>query len=105
MGSLDSGGSCGRFVTMKVDLTATQLRRIRRWIALDKFTTPTEAVNAALRQFDVEQPDRNQRLRELRASLALGLEQLDAGQTFDGASVVREIRQGLRKKLRHGDRA
>jgi len=84
---------------MNVSLTPTLEKLVQKRVASGRYGSASEVVREALRL--LEQRDRldQARIRDLRASLDLGIEQLDHGEglVLDGKTVKRIKARGRRR--------
>jgi antitoxin ParD1/3/4 len=66
---------------------------IERQVATGAYATPGEVVGDALRLLQFHEREREELVSELRKKVAVGLEQLDRGESIDSAEVFAELRR------------
>jgi antitoxin ParD1/3/4 len=75
---------------MQVELTPEVQKLIDGLVAGGRFSTPTEAVNTALRLF-LDPPEAHRRADELKALIQEGIESADRGELLDLDEVCDEV--------------
>jgi antitoxin ParD1/3/4 len=66
---------------------------IKGQVALGAYATPSEVVGDALRLLQLHERDREALASGLRQKIAVGLEQLDRGETVEADEVFDELRR------------
>lgn len=79
--------------TLEVSISNEFQQFIQGQIALGAYTTPSEVVGDALRLLQLHERERESLASELRKKIAVGLEQLDRGESVASAEVFAELRQ------------
>ncbi len=87
-----------KLAPVNVNLTPELEKLIHEKVASGLYNNQSEVVREALRLLAEQDRLREAHLERLRAALALGLEQADRGELLDGAQVVAEMREFLRKR-------
>lgn len=79
--------------TLNVSLTPELLRFIEERVESGRYQTASEVVRAALRMY----ADHEAALAEVRAKIAEGLADIEAGRVVDGEEFFEEWREQLRR--------
>jgi antitoxin ParD1/3/4 len=82
---------------MNVSLTPQMVKFVEEQVASGDYQSASEVVRAGLRLLHDQKEDRNARLERLRKEIAVGIEQLDRGESFSMEDVFRELRQRNRR--------
>jgi len=83
---------------MNVNLTPKLEQVVQRKVESGLYNNQSEVVREALRLLVEQDRLREAHLAKLRSALAEGLAQADRGELLDGADVVHEVRNALRKR-------
>ncbi len=83
---------------MNVNLTPELEALIQRKVASGLYTNQSEVGREALRLLAEHDRLREAHLEQLRGALAEGLAQANRGELLDGAEVVAEVRESLRRR-------
>ena len=79
---------------MNVRLTPQQQEFVKRQVAEGRYLSESEVIREGLRLLDDETEWRN----EARRKIAIGMEQVRAGQVVDGEQAVEEVLGTLRQR-------
>ena len=82
-------------VTMNVSLTPALEKFVESRIASGRYQSASEVVRDGLRLLEERETSRQAALDEVRRKIAVGLEQAERGELFDGEEVFREILEKL----------
>jgi antitoxin ParD1/3/4 len=82
-------------VTMNVSLTPELERFVESRVASGRYQSASEVVRDGLRLLEERETSRQVALDEVRRKIAVGLEQAERGELFDGEEVFREILEKL----------
>ncbi len=80
---------------MNISLTPDQEQFIQSTVKRGKYSSASEVVGAALRLLEEREMKRLLRLEELRKEIAIGMENSDRGDIFDGEEVLKELREEI----------
>jgi antitoxin ParD1/3/4 len=83
---------------MNVNLTPELEALVQRKVASGLYNNQSEVVREALRLLHDQEQLREAQLERLRGALAEGLAQADRGELLDGAQVVAEVRDSVRRR-------
>lgn len=75
---------------MQVSISSEFQQFIEQQLALGKYTTPSEIVGEALRL--LQSHDRDAFVNDLRQKIAVGMDQLDRGDSVKADEVFKELR-------------
>lgn len=76
---------------MNVSLTPELERFVRQKINTGRYLSASEVIREALLLLEEREMQRQMRIEKLRREVAVGIEQSDRGETFDGEEVVAEL--------------
>lgn len=82
---------------MNLTLTPEQAQIIQAQIQSGRFTNPEEAIELALRLLERSDESYAEWVEETRQKIQVAVEQVDQGEVLDGATVVAQLREKLRK--------
>jgi antitoxin ParD1/3/4 len=92
-----------RLKFMNVNLGPTFDAFVEKMLKSGLYQSQSEILREGLRLLKEREELKQARLAELRREIAIGVEEAERGELFDGPKVMREIRQRLknRKKTEH----
>ncbi|MEG4572435.1 type II toxin-antitoxin system ParD family antitoxin [Microcoleus sp. N3A4] len=76
---------------MNVSLTPELEKFVRQKVKTGRYLSVSEVIREALRLLEERDMQRQMRIEKLRREVAVGIEQSDRGEIFDGEEVVAEI--------------
>jgi antitoxin ParD1/3/4 len=76
---------------MNVSLTPELEKFVRQKVKTGRYLSVSEVIREALRLLEERDMQRQMRIEKLRQEVAVGIEQSDRGEIFDGEEVVAEI--------------
>ncbi|MGK7901560.1 MAG: type II toxin-antitoxin system ParD family antitoxin [Hormoscilla sp.] len=76
---------------MNVLLTSELEEFVQEKVNTGKYQSASEVIIVALQLLEQQDRIRQMRIDKLRAEIAIGIEQGDRGEVFDGEDVVREL--------------
>ncbi|MBO1350520.1 MAG: type II toxin-antitoxin system ParD family antitoxin [Hormoscilla sp. GUM202] len=76
---------------MNVLLTSELEEFVQEKVNTGKYQSASEVIIVALRLLEQQDRIRQMQIDKLRAEIAIGIEQGDRGEVFDGEEVVREL--------------
>jgi antitoxin ParD1/3/4 len=76
---------------MNVSLTPELEKFVRQKVKTGRYLSVSEVIREALRLLEERDIQRQMRLEKLRQEVAVGIEQSDRGEIFDGEEVVAEL--------------
>jgi antitoxin ParD1/3/4 len=76
---------------MNVSLTPELEKFVRQKVKTGRYLSVSEVIREALRLLEERDMQRQMRLEKLRREVAVGIEQSDRGEIFDGEEVVAEL--------------
>jgi antitoxin ParD1/3/4 len=82
-------------VTLNVSLTPELEKFVESRVASGRYQSASEVVRDGLRLLEKREVSRQAALDEVRRKIAVGLEQAERGELFDGEEVFREILEKL----------
>ena len=82
---------------MNISLTPELEQFIESTVKQGRYSSASEVVSAALQLLEELEMKRLVRLEELRKEIAIGIEQSDRGDVFDGEEVLRELREEIKQ--------
>jgi len=85
-------------VTLNVSLSPELERFIGTRVASGRYQSASEVIRDALRLLEEREITRETALKDLRAKIAVGLDQIETGQVHDGEAVFEDIKQRSRKR-------
>lgn len=83
---------------MNVSLTGHLRRFVNSRVTSGRYQSVSEVVREGLRLLQEKEATREASLDELRAQIAVGLEQAKRGELLDGEQVFRELERRARKR-------
>ena len=83
---------------MSIDVQPQTRKRIEDRIEAGQFRSADEVVRAALDLLEERDRERQQDLQRVRDKIAVGLEQIERGETYDGEEVFEELLADLEEK-------
>jgi antitoxin ParD1/3/4 len=78
-------------VSLNVSLTPELHKFVDSKVASGRYQSASEVVREGLRLLEEKEISRRESLEEVRRKIAIGLEQAERGELFDGEEVFREI--------------
>jgi antitoxin ParD1/3/4 len=85
---------------MNVSLTPELRRLVQQKVRSGRYLSASEVVREALRLLEDRDRLQHARLQELRKAVAVGLGQLDQGDSFPGEQVYEELRRKSEQRRR-----
>jgi len=86
-----------------LDLPAELVTRLREQVASGDFRSESEAVEMILKSYYVEDDLDEGELEEIRAAVAEGIADADAGRVFDADEVFKELHERIKsREVRRG---
>lgn len=82
-------------VTLNVSLTPELERFVSSKVASGRYQSASEVIREGLRLLEEREVTKQAALEEVRRKIAIGLEQADRGELFDGEEVFRELLEKL----------
>lgn len=82
-------------VTLNVSLTPELEHFVSSKVASGRYQSASEVVREGLRLLEQREVTKQAALEEVRRKIAVGLEQADRGELFDGEEVFRELLEKL----------
>jgi antitoxin ParD1/3/4 len=82
---------------MNVSLTPELEQLVHEKVKSGRYLSASEVVREALRLLEERDQIRETRLEALRKEIAVGIEQGDRGEVFDGEEVFRELREDIHR--------
>ncbi|MFL6235698.1 MAG: type II toxin-antitoxin system ParD family antitoxin [Thermoanaerobaculia bacterium] len=82
-------------MTLNVSLTPELEKFVESRVASGRYQSASEVVRDGLRLLEEREVSRQAALEEVRRKIAIGLEQAERGELFDGEEVFREILEKL----------
>ncbi|WGV24981.1 type II toxin-antitoxin system ParD family antitoxin [Halotia branconii] len=82
---------------MNISLTPELELFIQATVKQGRYSSASEVVCAALQLLEEWEMKRLVQLEELRKEIAIGIEQSDRGDVFDGEEVLRELREEIQQ--------
>lgn len=82
-------------VTLNVSLTPELEKFVESRVASGRYQSASEVVRDGLRLLEERELSRQTALDEVRRKIAVGLEQAERGELFDGEEVFRELLEKL----------
>jgi antitoxin ParD1/3/4 len=82
-------------VTLNVSLTPELEKFVESKVASGRYQSASEVVRDGLRLLEEREASRQAALEEVRRKIAVGLDQAERGELFDGEGVFREILEKL----------
>jgi antitoxin ParD1/3/4 len=82
-------------VTLNVSLTPELEKFVESRVASGRYQSASEVVREGLRLLEERDISRQSALDEVRRKIAVGLDQAERGELFDGEEVFREILEKL----------
>ncbi|NES19538.1 MAG: type II toxin-antitoxin system ParD family antitoxin [Symploca sp. SIO3E6] len=76
---------------MNVSLTPEFEQFVQEKVKSGRYQSASEVIREALRLLEEQDKIRQMRIEKLRSQIAIGIEQSDRGEVFDGEEVVREL--------------
>lgn len=76
---------------MNVSLTPELEKFVRQKVNSGRYLSVSEVITEALRLLEERDLQRQMRIEKLRSEVAVGIEQSDRGEVFDGEEVVAEL--------------
>ncbi|MDQ2096034.1 MAG: type II toxin-antitoxin system ParD family antitoxin [Tychonema bourrellyi B0820] len=76
---------------MNVSLTPELEKFVQQKVKTGRYLSVSEVIREALRLLEERDMQRQMRIEKLRQEVAVGIEQSDRGEIFDGEEVVAEI--------------
>ncbi|MEG4347723.1 type II toxin-antitoxin system ParD family antitoxin [Microcoleus sp. A003_D6] len=76
---------------MNVSLTPELEKFVRQKVKTGRYLSVSEVILEALRLLEERDMQRQMRMEKLRQEVAVGIEQSDRGEIFDGEEVVAEL--------------
>ncbi|MEG3929707.1 MULTISPECIES: type II toxin-antitoxin system ParD family antitoxin [unclassified Microcoleus] len=76
---------------MNVSLTPELEKFVRQKVNTGRYLSASEVIREALRLLEERDMQRQMRIEKLRREVAVGIEQSNRGETFDGEEVVAEL--------------
>jgi len=76
---------------MNVSLTPDLEEFVQQKVKSGRYPSANEVVRVALQLLEQQDTQRQIRLEQLRREVAIGIEQSERGEVFDGSEVVREL--------------
>ncbi|HAX79272.1 MAG TPA: type II toxin-antitoxin system ParD family antitoxin [Cyanobacteria bacterium UBA11372] len=76
---------------MNVSLTPELEQYVQEKVKSGKYLSASEVMREALRLLQEQDQIRQLRLEKLRSEIAIGIEQADRGEVFDGKQVIKEL--------------
>ncbi len=76
---------------MNVSLTPELEQFVHEKVKSGRYLSASEVIREALRLLEEKDNIRQMRIEKLRQEVAIGIEQSDKGEVFDGEEVVREL--------------
>lgn len=86
--------------SLNVSLTPELERFVTSRVESGRYQSASEVVREGLRLLEDRELSRQTTLADLRREIAVGLEQADRGELFDGEEVFRELEERLRRRDR-----
>lgn len=80
---------------MNVSLTPELERFVSSKVASGRYQSASEVIREGLRLLEEREVTKQAALEEVRRKIAVGLEQADRGELFDGEEVFRELLEKL----------
>lgn len=80
---------------MSIDVLPQTRKRIEQRIEAGQFRSADEVVRAALDLLEERERERQQDLQRVREKIAVGLEQIERGETYDGEEVFEQLLSDL----------
>ncbi|HEY9419991.1 MAG TPA: type II toxin-antitoxin system ParD family antitoxin [Thermoanaerobaculia bacterium] len=80
---------------MNVSLTPELERFVSSKVASGRYQSASEVIREGLRLLEEREVTKQAALEEVRRKIAVGLEQADRGELFDGEEVFRELLERL----------
>ena len=78
---------------MEVSISSEFQQFIERQVSLGAYTTPSEVIGDALRLLQLHDREREALVNDLRQKIAVGIEQLDRGDSIGAGEVFDELRR------------
>jgi antitoxin ParD1/3/4 len=78
-------------VTLNVSLTPELEKFVESRVASGRYLSASEVVREGLRLLEDQELSRQSALEEVRRKIAIGLDQAELGELFDGEEVFREV--------------
>jgi len=78
---------------MELSLSSDLQQFVDQQIAIGAYGTPSEVVGDALRLLRLHELQRNALIEDLREKVAVGIEQLDRGESYTADEVFGELRR------------
>ncbi|NET62711.1 MAG: type II toxin-antitoxin system ParD family antitoxin [Symploca sp. SIO2E6] len=76
---------------MNVSLTPEFEQFVQEKVKSGRYQSASEVIREALRLLEEQDKISQMRIEKLRSQIAIGIEQSDRGEVFDGEEVVREL--------------
>jgi len=83
---------------MNVSLTTDLEEFVQQKVKSGKYPSASEVVRAALQLLEQQDIQCQMRLEQLRREVAIGIEQSERGEVFDGEEVVRELLEEIEQE-------
>lgn len=83
---------------MNLSLTSELEEFVQQKVSSGRYTSANEVVQAALQLLEQQDIQRQMRIEQLRQEVAIGYEQSERGEVFDGAEVVRELLEEIEQE-------
>jgi antitoxin ParD1/3/4 len=80
---------------MNISLTPELERFVSSKVASGRYLSASEVIREGLRLLEEREVTKQAALEEVRRKIAVGLEQADRGELFDGEEVFRELLEKL----------
>lgn len=76
---------------MNISLTPELQKLVHDKVATGRYNSASEVMREALRLLEEQDRLRHMRFEDLKREIAIGIEQADRGELFDGEEVFREL--------------
>ncbi|KAM3114360.1 type II toxin-antitoxin system ParD family antitoxin [Phormidesmis sp. 146-33] len=83
---------------MDISLTPETEQFIQQQIAIGKFSSVSEVIDAGVKLLEERERIYKGRFEELQREVMIGIEQLDRGETVDGETFMQELKVKLHKR-------
>ncbi len=83
---------------MNVSLTPDLEELVQQKVKSGRYQSANEVVRAALQLLEQQDMQLQMRLEQLRREVAIGIEQSERGEVFDGSEVVRELLEEIEQE-------